>query len=228
MFLKEMALRRKGTFMFSGIVEEIGRIRRVKRRGGSERVEVEAQRALEGTHRGDSIAINGTCLTVTDLGARSFMVELAPETLRRTNLGQVRPGDPVNLERSLRVGGRIGGHFVQGHVDGVGMVKGLQPEGSAVIATFSAPPNVLRYVVVKGFVAIDGMSLTVVDLLADRFTISFVPYTLSNTIAAYYRVGTVVNLEADILGKYVERILAYQEGTKEITQESLAQHGFFG
>ena len=212
--------------MFSGIVEEMGRIRRVERRGGSERVEVEARRALEGTHRGDSIAINGTCLTVTDLSSRSFTVELAPETLRRTNLGQVHPGDPVNLERSLKVGGRIGGHFVQGHVDGVGTVKDLKPEGDAVIITFSAPPDIMRYVVVKGFIAIDGVSLTVVDLLPDRFTVSFVPYTLSNTIAAYYRVGTVVNLEADILGKYVERIVAYRERRKGITEGALAQHGF--
>ena len=213
--------------MFSGIVEEVGTVRRLERRGLSARLEVAAQRVLEGTRVGDSIAINGACLTVTALSGGTFTVALAPETLRRTNLGDLRPGNPVNLERSLTVGARIGGHFVQGHVDGVGRMEALTPEGDAIIARFGAPPQVMHYVVPKGFIAVDGMSLTVVERLADSFTVSLIPYTLAHTIAGRYQVSDLVNLEADILGKYVERFLASQKTTGSgLSWESLATHGF--
>lgn len=212
--------------MFSGIVEEVGRVRRLERRGNSATLEVTARQVLEGTRIGDSIAINGACLTVTGMTAESFAADVAPETLRRTNLGSLRPGSPVNLERSLAVGARVGGHFVQGHVDDVGTVRALRPEGEAVIVTFAAPPTVMRYVVPKGFVAVDGMSLTAVDRLADGFTVSFIPHTLSHTIAGGYQVGAQVNLEADILGKYVERFLLARETEPTLSREFLAQHGF--
>lgn len=212
--------------MFGGIVEEVGMVRRLERRGPSATLEVIAQRVLQGMQVGDSIAVNGACLTVTALGPRAFTVDLTPETLRRTNLGNLRQGSPVNLERSLAVGGRIGGHFVQGHVDGVGRVLSLTPEGDAIIARFSTPPQVMRYVVPKGFIAVDGVSLTVVECGLDWFTISFIPYTLANTIAGRYQVGDAVNLEADILGKYVERILASRQAQGGLSREFLAQHGF--
>lgn len=193
--------------MFSGIVEEVGRVVAVERREGLTVLEIEAHTVLEGTQVSDSLAVNGVCLTVTALTPRSFTVELAPETLRRTNLGRLKVGDPVNLERSLAVGDRIGGHFVQGHVDDVGTVKEQWQDGESIMMVFTAPERVHRYVVPKGFIAVDGVSLTVVERLPDGFSVAFIPYTLAHTIAGTYRVGTLVNLEADILGKYVEQFL---------------------
>ncbi|HEY66107.1 MAG TPA: riboflavin synthase [Caldilineae bacterium] len=212
--------------MFSGIVEEVGMVRRLERRGGSATLEVAARQVLQGTRVGDSIAINGVCLTVTTLEAGRFTVDLVPETLRRTNLGRLCPGSRVNLERSLCVGERIGGHFVQGHVDGVGRVVALVPEEDAIIARFSAPPSVMRYIVPKGFIAVDGVSLTVVDRLANGFTVSLIPYTMAHTIAGRYQVGDVVNLEVDILGKYVERFLLSRKEEEGLSREFLARHGF--
>lgn len=193
--------------MFSGIVEEVGRVVAVERREGLTVLEIEARTVLEGTQVSDSLAVNGVCLTVTALTPHSFTVELAPETLRRTNLGHLNVGDPVNLERSLAVGDRIGGHFVQGHVDDVGTVKEQWQDGESIMMVFTAPERVHRYVVPKGFIAVDGVSLTVVERLPDGFSVAFIPYTLAHTIAGTYRVGTLVNLEADILGKYVEQFL---------------------
>ncbi|MBL7202458.1 MAG: riboflavin synthase [Anaerolineae bacterium] len=212
--------------MFSGIVEEMGKVHRLERRGISAVLEVAAQKVLEGTRIGDSICVNGACLTVTEAAAGHFAVDLAPETLKRTNLGALRPGIPANLERALAVGARMGGHFLQGHVDGTGTVRSLRQEGATVVVTFDAPPGVMRYVVPKGYIAVDGMSLTVVDRLAAGFTVSFIPYTLSSTVAGGYRVGTSVNLEADILGKYVERFLLERETEPAIGREFLARHGF--
>lgn len=195
--------------MFSGIVEEMGTVREAQNapREGLTRLTIAAAKTRDGLKIGDSIAINGTCLTVVERGAHDFTVELAPETLRRTNLGDRALNDAVNLERSLAVGDRIGGHFVQGHVDGTGRVASLTPEGEARIIEFDAPPHVLRYAVSKGFIAVDGVSLTVVERRATSFTVSFIPYTLAHTIAGNYRVGDPVNLEADVLGKYVEAFL---------------------
>lgn len=212
--------------MFTGIVEELGKVRRLERRGAAAVLEVTARRVLEGTQVGDSISVNGACLTVTKIAADHFAMDLAPETLQRTNLGDLRPGSPVNLERGLAVGARMGGHFVQGHVDDVGTVRALRPAGEAVIVTFAAPPAVMRYVVVKGFIAVDGMSLTVVDRLADGFTVSFIPHTMAHTVAGDYRTGARVNLEADILGKYVEQFLLASETESTISREFLARHGF--
>jgi riboflavin synthase len=212
--------------MFAGIVEEVGKVRRLERRGISAVLEVAAQKVLEGTRVGDSICVNGACLTVTEAAAGHFAVDLAPETLKRTNLGALRPGIPVNLERALAAGARMGGHLLQGHVDGTGTVRSLRPEGEAVVVTFDAPAEVMRYVVPKGYIAVDGMSLTVVDRLATGFTVSFIPHTLASTVAGTYRAGTSVNLEADILGKYVERLLLEREREPAIDRDFLAQHGF--
>ena len=212
--------------MFSGIVETVGTVRHIRRRGTIVTLWIEAPDIAESLQLGDSIAVNGTCLTVTERDARGFGVELAPETLRRTTLGQTRAGSPVNLERSLEVGARIGGHFVQGHVDGTGTVRDLHPEGEATLITFSAPPQVMKYVVPKGFIAVDGVSLTIVERMKNGFSVSFIPYTLAHTIARHYRPGTEVNLEADILGKYVERFLEERFSSKEVTEEMLRHFGF--
>jgi riboflavin synthase len=211
--------RSRNSALFTGIVEEVGTVRAL----GSGRLSVSAGRVLEKTRLGDSIAVNGACLTVTALDSASFTVDVMPETLRHTNLGLLRPGSSVNLERALMVGGRLGGHFVQGHVDATGKVMALKAEGDAVIARFAAPPEVLRYVVEKGFVAVDGVSLTVVSSDGTSLSVSLVGYTLKQTTLGSRRVGDAVNLEADIIAKYVEKT---GEGRGGVTLEFLADHGF--
>jgi riboflavin synthase len=163
------------------------------------------------------------CLTVTALSTDSFSVDVMPETLRRTNLGTLRPGDEVNLERPLAVGGRFGGHFVQGHIDGVGRLRSVAPEGEALLLGFEAGQEIMRYIVEKGFIAIDGVSLTVVQYKSDSFNVSLVGYTRENTILGGRRPGDMVNLEVDIIAKYVARLRGSSDA---ITTEFLAEHGF--
>jgi riboflavin synthase len=205
--------------LFTGIVEEVGTVKAT----GSGRLSVSAAKVLERTGLGDSIAVNGACLTVSALDPASFTVDVMPETLRRTNLGLLRPGSAVNLERALLVGGRLGGHFVQGHVDAAGKVLELKSEGDAIMARFAAPPEVLRYVVEKGFIAVDGVSLTVIGFDRASLSVSLVGYTLKHTTLGSWHVGDAVNLEADIIAKYVEK---RGEGRGGITLEFLADHGF--
>jgi riboflavin synthase len=168
---------------------------------------VKAQTVLEGARLGDSLAINGVCLTVVDLSVDRFTAGLSPETLRRTNLGALRPGDGVNLERSLAANGRMGGHFVQGHVDGTGEVRAFRPEGDSLWVTVGAAPELLRYIVPKGFIAVDGVSLTVVDVFPDAFTFMLVAYTQRHITLPRKPALSRVNLEVDILGKYVEKLI---------------------
>jgi len=205
--------------LFTGIVEEVGTVKSI----GSGKLAVSASVVLQGTRLGDSIAVNGTCLTVSALDSASFSVDVMPETLKRTNLGQLRTGSSVNLERALMVGGRVGGHLVQGHVDATGMVASLLPEGKAVVARFSAPPEVLRYVVEKGFIAVDGVSLTVVGYDKISFSVSLVGYTLESTVLGSRKVTDQVNLEVDIIAKYVEKL---REGRGGVTLDFLSEHGF--
>ena len=212
--------------MFSGIVEEVGTIQLLHLQGAFAGLRISARNVLDGLHIGDSIAVNGTCLTVTDMSAGTFTADVAPETVRRTNLGILQAGSPVNLERSLMVGGRIGGHFVQGHVDGVGRVTALRPEGSAILADLAADAEIMRYVVEKGFIAIDGMSLTIVRCGAAGFTISLIQFTRSSSIAGTYRVGQLVNLEVDVLAKYVEQALRGRTMDTALTRDVLKRSGF--
>lgn len=205
--------------MFTGIVEEIGAIRSV----GPGRLTVSASVVIDGARLGESIAVNGVCLTITALEPSSFSVDVMPETLRRTGLGRLRPGSGVNLERSLQVGGRIGGHLVQGHVDATGRVLSLTPEGGAIVARFAAGPEVLRYVVEKGFIAVDGVSLTVVACDRSSFAVSLVGFTLSHTILGSRKIGDQVNLEVDIMAKYVEKLGRSGGG---VTLDFLSEHGF--
>ena len=194
--------------MFTGIVEEVGRVVSVSDTG----LTIRAAAVVEDIAVADSVSVNGACLTVTELRGTDFSVDTVPETLRRTNLGGLSVGDAVNLERSMKADGRFGGHIVQGHVDGVGKVSSIFPEGNSHVFEFEGPDNVMRYVVEKGFIAVDGASLTVVNCDSRAFSIAVIPYTLDNTVFRSRKVGDAVNLEADIMAKYVERLVGQTDG----------------
>ena len=194
--------------MFTGIVEEIGSVQSVSSGG----LVISVSRELADLRVSDSISVNGACLTVTSRDEDSFSVDVVPETLRRTNLGALRSGDPVDLERSLAVDGRFGGHVVQGHVDATGAIESVAQEGEALLLRFRAPPSIMRYVVEKGFIAVDGVSLTVVDCDDRSFSVTVIPFTRDNTILGSKAAGDAVNLEADIMAKYVERLLPGPQG----------------
>ena len=194
--------------MFTGIVEEVGRVSGLH----DYRFVINAENVLSDVKIGDSISVNGACLTVVEFDDHSFAVDLAPETLRRTSLGEAGPGSAVNLERALAASDRMGGHIVQGHVDGTGSITGLTPEADCYIMEIEAPDSLVPYIVEKGFIAVDGISLTVVQRTERRFTISVIPFTMQNTNLHEKSVGDRVNLEADILAKYVESLLQSRLG----------------
>ncbi len=202
--------------MFTGIVEELGHVERVVASDGGARLRIAAAVVTEDASMGASIAVNGCCLTVVALGAGWWEADAVPETLARTSLGALTPGAPVNLERPVRLQDRLGGHLVQGHVDGVGTLATARPlpDGSTAM-TFSAPPEVLRYVVEKGSIAVDGISLTVTDVGHDGFGVAVIPHTLLVTTLGARAVGDAVNLEVDVLAKYVERLLAPRSGAQQ-------------
>jgi len=206
--------------VFTGIVEEIGKI--ISARPGN--LAVAAGKVLEDMAEGASIAVNGVCLTVTGFDNKSFNVEVMAETLSRTNLGLLKAGDEVNLERPLTLGGRLGGHLVQGHIDDTGRVILITPRGESIIAGFEAPPKLMSYIVEKGFIAVDGVSLTVVSRNSGSFQVSLVDYTRRNTILGNRRVGDTVNLEVDIIAKYVEQL--NRDSGSGITVDFLQEHGF--
>ena len=196
--------------MFTGLVEGRGTVRRMAPEGAALRLAVEVPEALHsdgGCRLGDSVAINGCCLTVVETDGRLWSFQAGQETLSKTNLGRLRPGDAVNLERSLPVDGRWGGHFVQGHVDGVGEVASVEPDDEWVFMRFHVPTELARMMVPKGSVAVDGVSLTLVDVEAERFSVALIPHTLEVTTLGLRRKGDLVNIETDILGKYVWRFL---------------------
>jgi len=193
--------------MFTGIVEELGRVAAVEERPDGRRFWIAAVSVLEGTAVGDSIAHSGCCLTVVAVADGRFAVEAVPETLRLTTLGDWHEGDGVNLERSLRLEQRLGGHLVQGHVDGVGEVRDVRPEGDGRRVTVVIPPGLRRYVAHKGSLAVDGVSLTVAALTDDGCEIAYIPHTLAVTAAGSYRPGRRVNLEVDLLARYLARLL---------------------
>ena len=205
--------------MFTGIVEEVGKVREVSQ--GT--LTVEAEQVLADTQVGDSISVDGACLTVVKLGRDFFSVNVVPETLAKTHLGSLHPGDLVNLERALTLAARIGGHLVQGHVEGLGTVANIAQQGEALVMDIQAPRELHRYIVRKGFVAVDGVSLTVVDCHSDNFRVSIIPFTLSHTNLGRRRVGQTVNLETDIIARYLESLL--KEDKQDITWGSLSEHG---
>ena len=200
--------------MFTGIVEELGHVRTITKHASGARIEIDAKTVLDDAALGASIAVNGCCLTVVDLGDAWWAADAVGETLARTNLGDLAPGDPVDLERPVRLADRLGGHLVQGHVDATGTVRTReqQPDGSALM-TFAAPPAVLRYVVHKGSITVDGISLTVAGLHDGAFTIAVIPHTLAVTTHGIREPGARVNLEVDLVAKYVERLLQERSGT---------------
>ena len=208
--------------MFTGIVEEIGIVKETSR----DRLAFEAHKVLEGTKVGDSIAVNGVCLTVVSLENRGFSVNVMPETLRCTNLGSLHYSDQVNLERALVLGGRLGGHLVLGHVDDTGEVMDVTSEEAVHIMRISAPAKLMPYIVDKGFIAVDGVSLTVVDLDDFSFVVSLVAYTMGHTMLGRKRPGDVVNLEADIIAKYVENLK--ERKRQSLNFEFLREYGFVG
>ena len=189
--------------MFTGIVEEVGRVAELE----ANRMKVRASLVMEGQKLGDSISVNGACLTVVAIEERSFTVDLSPETLRRTSLGSLVPGGAVNLERPLAVSDRLGGHIVQGHVDATGRISSSKPEGDSFILRIRSPKRMMPYIVEKGFITVDGISLTVVKKDTSSFTLSIIPYTMENTNLKEKVPGDRINLEADIVAKYIESLL---------------------
>ncbi len=210
--------------MFTGIVEEIGRVERISQTGTSP-LHVRCHTVLEDTRIGDSIAVNGVCLTVTDLFTDGFIADLQPVTRRLTNLGSLRPGDSVNLERSVGVGQRFGGHYVQGHVDGVARIVSLIGEGASILARLALPSDLHRYVVERGFITVDGASLTAMRLWPDGVEVSLVYHTQHSITLTRKRPGDRVNIETDVTAKYVERLLGATP-VGDPTMDLLRRSGF--
>ena len=216
--------------MFTGIVEEKGIIRSLNINGSSGTIRIESRKVLEGTSIGDSIAVNGICLTVTSMGDGFFTADVMAETVRRSSLGILSQGSEVNLERAMAANGRFGGHIVSGHIDGTGTVRSLLREENAIWVTIETPPEILKYIVHKGSICIDGISLTVASVGSDNFKVSVIPHTGSETTLLSKRPGSPVNLENDIVAKYVERLMNYKDSADEgrssgITMEMLAELG---
>lgn len=220
--------------MFTGIIEEVGSIRSVVKGSRSAVLSVAAETVLAGTKVGDSIAVNGVCLTVTGLTRGGFEADVMAETLRRSSLGQLSRGSMVNLERAMAADGRFGGHIVAGHIDGTGTVRSMKREDNAVWVEVQTTPEILRYIIEKGSIAIDGISLTVAGLTEDSFLVSVIPHTGQETTLLQRKQGDIVNLENDMVGKYVERLLGLPpggEGTEDaqntggITLEMLQRYG---
>lgn len=222
--------------MFTGIIEEVGTICSIAKGSRSAVLTVEASKVLEGSRVGDSIAVNGVCLTVTTMTALRFTADVMAETLRRSSLGNLFRGSKVNLERAMAAGGRFGGHIVSGHIDGTGTVLSLTPEDNAVWVRIQAGQSVLKYIVEKGSIAIDGISLTVADVTESDFAVSVIPHTGAETTLLSKAEGDIVNLENDVIGKYVDKLLHFRveesETEKKVTKRSgitmdfLADNGF--
>lgn len=224
--------------MFTGIIEEVGQIVSVQRGQVSSRLKVRGKKIFEDIHLGDSIAVNGVCLTATTLDGDTFEADVMAETLRRTNLGTFRPGSRVNLERAMSPQGRFGGHIVSGHIDGTGTISSMVREENAVWVKILTPAPLMKYIIEKGSITIDGISLTVAELGEDYFKVSVIPHTGAETTLLTKKPGDVVNLENDVIGKYVERLLSFGEGSaftqqaagsgkkSSVSMAMLAENGF--
>lgn len=208
--------------MFTGIIEETGKVLWVE----PGKIHIQAEKTLEGTKLGDSIAVNGVCLTVTALGRSDFTADVMPETWKRSSLGTLKSGSGVNLERAMAADGRFGGHIVSGHIDGTGTVEAVRKDQNAIRYIIRTQPELTRGIVEKGSIAIDGISLTVTMVQKERFEVSVIPHTLKETTLGDKRKGSVVNLENDIIGKYVERLLSLEQTETTLTKEFLLRAGF--
>lgn len=217
--------------MFTGIIEEIGTVATIQHSGESFVLTIDAKEVLTDVHLGDSIAVDGVCLTVTSYTENRFSVDVMPETVKASSLKTVKRGSKVNLERAMAAGGRFGGHFVAGHVDGVGVIKGKKQIENAVYYEIQVEPELLRYVIMKGSVAVDGTSLTVFGLSEDSLTLSLIPLTLKDTVLGFKETGDIVNIECDMIGKYVGHFLSNQAPAapkrgNNITTQFLEDNGF--
>lgn len=212
--------------MFTGIVEEIGQIKAIKKGAASAVLTIGAQTVLSDAKVGDSIAVNGVCLTVTSFAENAFTADVMHETLRRSSLGALRAGSTVNLERAMPADGRFGGHIVSGHIDGTGTVADMKRDDNAIWYTVRTEPAIMRYIIEKGSITIDGISLTVAKVMRDSFSVSVIPHTTAQTTLSQRKVGDTVNLENDPIGKYVEKLLGERQETGGISKEFLMQHGF--
>lgn len=218
--------------MFTGIVEELGTVKRIVNGTGSIKLTVSATKILEDLTQGDSIAVNGVCLTAVQFTSNEFTADVMPETMKRTGLGVLKQGDRVNLERALTLASRLGGHIVSGHIDGQGEIVSMHQDDNAIFVRVAVPESLAKYIIKKGSVAIDGISLTVVDCGQKWFTVSLIPHTALITTIGFKKAGDKVNIENDIIGKYVERLLGF--GAKvdsvqqpdRLTAEFLRNHGF--
>ena len=219
--------------MFTGLVAELGTVQRLARQGNSYHLTVGAKKVLDKLKIGDSVAVNGACLTVVRMDEGGFTADVMPETVRLTNIGSLQPGSKVNLERTLRLCDGLDGHIVSGHVEGLGTISEQRPEGIAVVVTIATPPELLKYIIKKGSIAIDGISLTVTEVTDTSFSVSLIPHTAKETTLGFKKVGDSVNLETDILGKYVERMLTWNNVAKEqaspadaLDKKMLLENGF--
>lgn len=216
--------------MFTGLVEEIGKVIKVSKGINSSELTIEAKKVIDKTKLGDSIAVNGTCVTVVDLNSNSFTVDIMAETLRMGSLGSLKIGSRVNLERALRIGDRLGGHIVSGHIDGVGKVVDIREEGISTWVEIETPPDLMKYIVLKGSVTLDGVSLTAARLDKGSFSVSLIPHTKGETILHYKKKGDLINLECDLIGKYVEKLMDASDekigNGSNINSEMLEKYGF--
>ena len=214
--------------MFTGIVEEVGTLQNIRKGTHSAVLTIGADTVLSDIHVGDSIAVNGICLTATSFSAHSYTADVMHETLNRSSLANLKPGAHVNLERAMAANGRFGGHIVAGHVDGVGRVTAIRQDDNAIWYTIAAGPEILRYVVEKGSITIDGISLTVAKITGQDFSISAIPHAAKVTVLGERRVGDAVNLETDVIGKYVEKLMQPAEEPEKpgITRDFLLRYGF--
>lgn len=216
--------------MFTGIVEELGIIYGLELDSASPSLTIKAQTILSDMKMGDSISVNGVCLTVVSFDRDSFIVEVMPETLRKTGLSELKRGDRVNLERALALGDRLGGHMVSGHIDGVGTIRKKHREANALVIEMKTQPEIMKYAIPKGSMAVDGISLTVVEVKGDSFTVSLIPHTAENTTLGFKFAGSKVNLEGDVIGKYVEKFLSARREDdrtqRGLSLKDLAENGF--
>ena len=212
--------------MFTGIVEEMGTVSEITRNGNNSYIRIQAEKVLSDVHIGDSIAVNGVCLTVTRHDGNIFQADVMNETLNRSSLGSLKRGSKVNLERAMSAEGRFGGHIVSGHIDGTGTITNIKNDGIAVWYTVSAKPEIMRYTVEKGSIAMDGISLTVARVSENSFSVSVIPHTAEKTVLSLKKIGDIVNLENDIIAKYVEKLVNIPQKKKGVTLELLAEKGF--
>ena len=219
--------------MFTGIIEGLGTITKIRSSGQGKRLTIEADYPLDHAKIGDSIAVSGACLTAVMIEGKSFEVDVSPETLSKTTFGKAKIGDRVNLERALRLSDRIDGHLVSGHIDGIGSVKNIKTLGNAIIITFEVPESLSRYMIKKGSVAVDGISLTINNCDHDNFEVSIIPHTAKLTSIGFKKIGDHVNIETDMIGKYVERFIRNNNDDEEqkarkpsIDKQFLAKSGF--